>query len=458
MSTPLKDSTTKPSRFKRWILIVGIVLITIAITTITTIDDSTYSESEFYQQSISRIDSLAHVINNQQEDSVKVGWASRNITPKYPVRLTGNSSKPYKQVNDSVYVKVIVLENKFQTIALISYDLWLIHPSLISKVKNKIVESQLPISGTYFTASHTHTGPGGWAEGLLGNLVVGGNDADVVTYIVDQTFKAIQLAYEAKEVSLLAYSETMSKDMVKNRLDDVNGKVDTKLRWLSMKNPTLGTGVYATFSAHAVMVPHRLNILSGDYPSYFTNQLEGDSTIQFAAFGAGTVGSHSPIRNGAFSFEMVNEYSTKLTNYLLQNNDTSNYYTPTSLKFVEWPVSLRSPHFRINNYLRFRPWLFNQVVKPYPASISILKIGNTVMIGLPVEFSGEFYDSLESYYLEHGLSLMITSFNGNYLGYAVPNHYYKNRVHSETREMNWYGEDNGEYFAFLIKEALTLIK
>ena len=52
---------------------------------------------------------------------------------------------------------------------------------------------------------------------------------------------------------------------------------------------------------------------------------------------------------------------------------------------------------------------------------------------------------------------MITSFNGDYLGYVNPEKYYFTISKPETREMNWYGPQAGEYIVALVNELLAII-
>jgi hypothetical protein len=52
------------------------------------------------------------------------------------------------------------------------------------------------------------------------------------------------------------------------------------------------------------------------------------------------------------------------------------------------------------------------------------------------------------------LNLIVTSFDGSYVGYITEdNHYDLNSY--ETRVMNWYGPQNGQYFQEMINSILT---
>ena len=56
----------------------------------------------------------------------------------------------------------------------------------------------------------------------------------------------------------------------------------------------------------------------------------------------------------------------------------------------------------------------------YKPRVSVLRVGNVLLVGLPVELSGEYYSEIAELCNRKGLSLMITSFNGWYLGYVNP--------------------------------------
>ena len=49
-----------------------------------------------------------------------------------------------------------------------------------------------------------------------------------------------------------------------------------------------------SYSAHATCFGHRQRNLSGDYPSSIINLLEKNDDVDFAVYGAGSVGSMSP--------------------------------------------------------------------------------------------------------------------------------------------------------------------
>ena len=198
---------------------------------ITTVDTKDYRQTAFYATTLERKDSLIDLLSqkygrvppqnnsidkgselSQQQTTVKdlgtrssplpskssiqAGWGKANITPSPPVRLTGKNFKPFDQVFDSVYVRTILFSDPPHKVLMVNYDLWIIHPNLADYIRRIIQEKYPAITGVYFTANHSHTSIGGWASGLLGQLVVGGNSEKTLSFIGAQTLASIAQSLE----------------------------------------------------------------------------------------------------------------------------------------------------------------------------------------------------------------------------------------------------------------------
>ncbi|WP_332368477.1 hypothetical protein [Spirosoma telluris] len=120
------------------------------------------------------------------------------------------------------------------------------------------------------------------------------------------------------------------------------------------------------------------------------------------------------------------------------------------------PLGLREPHPRVIGNWRVRPWLFYAIYGDYPSDLKALRIGQTVLLGTPCDFSGEFVADFKPLATQKGVNLMITSFDGGYIGYVTPDAYY-NRPTYETRDMNWFGPYNGAYFEEMMMGLLKKI-
>ena len=116
-------------------------------------------------------------------------------------------------------------------------------------------------------------------------------------------------------------------------------------------------------------------------------------------------------------------------------------------------IQLGEPQLRVTTNLRLRPWLFRSLLGEVPAYLDITQVGNILFISSSGELSGVFYEAWDDLAQEKGLHLVVTVFNGSYIGYITPDELYDAHYH-EVREMNWFGPGNGDYFDRLIQEVI----
>ena len=233
-------------------LFITLCLLATASVLFTSVETTDYRQTSYYRSTMAREDSLVKTLEQQQrqQGSLKAGWGIANITPAEPVRLTGKNFAPYEQVFDSVYVRTIVFDNGPQKIALLSYDLWIIHPALAHAIRGLVKQHFPDITGIYFTANHSHTSIGGWASGLLGTLIVGGNHPETVDFLGEQTIKSLRQAEQMLRPVTLGSGEIATDGLVTNRLNS-QGLLDDKLRVLKMINDQGQVAVGNIFAAQA---------------------------------------------------------------------------------------------------------------------------------------------------------------------------------------------------------------
>lgn len=191
--------------------------------------------------------------------------------------------------------------------------------------------------------------------------------------------------------------------------------------------------------------------LSGDYPFYLMQDLEEDK-FDFAMFAAGTVGSQKPVITGKTP-EIVEKYAQDLDSILQIKMTSFATVKNNRISYGKLPLQLREPHLRISDNIRIRPWLFNYLLGETNVHFDVTIIGNLLFIASSGEISGVFYEKWERVAHGLGLNLIITSFNGGYMGYITPDEYYDKHFH-EVREMNWYGPGNGDYYDELITKII----
>ena len=438
----------KTSKILSWITGFFIML---SLLTLTTVDWTDYKEKEYYHRTMRAIDNLQW--EGGTGDFLLAGWSTTDATPSEPQDLVGyNPRGDYEFVQDSSYIKALVLDNGIHSVVYLSYELLIIHPRLANRIETRI-RKEFPIDQVYFTATHTHSGMGGYIPGLMGRIAFGGYDEAVVTMLEDRTVAGINQALAALDTVQVQYKKTAAGEFVMNRFI-AEDPVDPYFRQLIFTNTQGEKGTFITYSAHATCLSSRFMGLSGDYPSYLMDYLEEDN-VDFAFFAAGTVGSHRPMAPGN-DILAVRQYVHSLDSVLTASEAITKPIKGSSLRSATLPLYLREAHYRISDNIRLRPWLFNAAFGDTNAHFDVVQLGNILMVSSSGEISGVFYEQWENLAAEKGLHLIITTFNGGYIGYITPDQYY-NYHYNEVRDMNWFGPYNGAYFDEIITNIIEQV-
>ena len=406
-------------------------------------------DSKCKNQHLKSVETTQNIIDdliweNQYNPIKKVGSSQKNITPNIPVRIAGYGiRREFKGVHDSLFVRSVVFIGQQETTAIVSLDLLLITPNLAELIKESL--TNLKVDNVYLTATHSHGSFGGYGKNLVGSLFLGGNNEVVVNNIVIETAKSVSESLKgAQNIKYISYSKTECRE-VKNRL---NKERNTQEYFRNIFIDVEGGKRInlMSFNAHPTIVAHDETLLSNGYPGELCKQNKND----FSMFMAGTMGSVTPIiHKGKTPFDKTKEYAKKILNQKLEKLDT----TGSSISFFK-TIKLPMPKLSlyINKKIQIRNWVFSLIFGEVESYIDVFRMGKILMVGLPVELSSEYYEELQDMAASKDLKLVMTSFNGTYLGYATPSkHFHIN--HPETREMNWTGKFGGDYF----KEVIRMI-
>ena len=114
--------------------------------------------------------------------------------------------------------------------------------------------------------------------------------------------------------------------------------------------------------------------------------------------------------------------------------------------------------FYITDQLRVSPFISKKLMADMgPIYLQGLKLNNLIWLAMPYELSGEYGIDLKNALELEGYTSALTSFNGQYLGYIVPQKYYYFDSY-EPRLMGWYGPSMGDYLMelnFKLSNTLT---
>ncbi len=444
---------------RRLIMALGLGIIFCLIATIAPVDKTPLSESRYYQLAQQKLDSLNSSYTLQDSKYFKAGWAKTNITPQYPLPLAGYGARKgvfVSTVHDSVWARGFVFDNGFNKSAIITLDLLIIPPAVTKALRILLPEIGYSQDQIFLSATHTHCSVGGWADSWIGTQFAGEYQNEIVNDLAIAIITTIKKAETNLVSAKVGYARYDASPFTRNRLVGEKGSRDTWLRVVKIQQESGAVALITTFAAHATVLSHRQMNYSRDYPGALVDSLENITNVDFAAFCAGAVGSHSPVTKGGKSYNKIALLASNLKSLIGANVSSIPINKVQQSGTIRFDVPLRKPHIRVAANWRVRPWIFEKLTEVSPAYISLLRIGNIAFIGTPCDFSGELTAAIDEKANALNLNVLVTSFNGGYIGYITKDEWY-NLKEYETFVMNWFGPYNGAYFVNLIQRLLEVI-
>lgn len=441
----------------RYILLtlVGIFgfLILFVMVSLAPVDRTPASELSSFTTMMRRLDTLE--IRPAPGESFSVGFGKSNITPSEPIATAGYGKRrgqPYHLVHDSIYVRAMVIENGSARVAVVTADLLIMPPTVTKVLEAKLPSIGFSLNNTYLSATHSHNSIGNWSEGAT-KIIYGDYEDSVVQFIADGIVRSIERATRNLLPSQLKSGAIAIPQAVQNRLND-GGPEDPFLRAVEVHRSDSSKLVLVSYAAHATCLSQGTFELSRDYPGMLVDELEAND-YEFAMFLAGSVGSHkgsAPVNDWACMAWMAEEVSSAF----FEQRNTLEPLETHAIAMSKVALPLGPPQVKISEHWKVRPWLFRLAFGEYDAFLTVLRIGDVVMLGTPCDFSGEFNASLDLVADRNGLQPIVTSFNGGYIGYVTPGKYY-DVDHYETRLMNWYAPGTGEYIRDCLKKLILAV-
>lgn len=428
----------------KYVLVVLGVLIVLLFAMVEWIDRTPYTETSHYKKWKDQVLGLP-----VQTGPCRVGWAIQNITPSRPVPLAGygkRRGRHYESVHDSVYVRSVALEIGGGLVFFVSADLLFIPPRVVQAVEKKLQKQGIALKDIHFSATHSHSSIGGWESTLTGELFGGKYDPEVVELLAGRFCRAIEASVDDLSSGSVTYSEVIDDEDVRYRINLPGGVRDKEVRALSFAKQSGEKAHLITYSAHSTTLSDRNLQLSRDYSGILVDSLQPS----FGLYMAGAVAGMGPVERGETEFDEVRNLGLSVLHHFNQRKEIP---LGDTLVSVLVPVPLPEPTARLTRHLALRPWVFKRFFGDYKAYIKVTRVGNTLVLGMPADFSGEIMVELDEYARKKGLNLIVTSFNGGYIGYITADKLYDSG-HYETVTMSWYGYQNGGYFTEISKDII----
>ncbi|MDO6388937.1 neutral/alkaline non-lysosomal ceramidase N-terminal domain-containing protein [Pontibacter sp. BT731] len=437
----------KQNKISLWVLL-SLLLCAMQSCVVQRIDYTPFAQTDYYRHTLQELEGQPPVTN--KADSLQVGWSKVNITPPVGTPLAGYGKRKglrYSTVHDSVWVRTFAFDNGQTEVIFVVLDMLIAPMTVAAALEKEYAAMGLSPGQVYLSATHTHSSFGGWGRKLVGRLMAGRYSKQLVQQTTAHIVQSIQLARQNKRPSRLGYGIAYAPQLVRNRLTGAVSGRDTTVRFFKIEQVSGKTAVLATFAAHPTILPSMDPVLSRDYPGELVDQLE--TSVDFAAFAAGAVGSQAVVAPHGDTYASTAAVGQELAAAILEKLPGVELQHTARLCHARHPLMLPKPQWRLNTNLRFAPFLFHWLFGKYPTYINSMQLGEAVLLGVPADYSGEFLPLLE----QQGLPIVVTGFNGGYIGYITPDRHYPLKKY-ETRSMNFYGPQSGSYMTEILRKIM----
>lgn len=436
------------------------------------VDPRPHSGSEYAERTTARLRALTARTDVLTEGEVRAGFGRARLTPTlgaaadHPERgefvavpLAGygqRQGRPATGVHDDVWVKATAFAVGGKTSIVVAVDALIVPREVSEAAAGRIrAESGVDRAHVYFGSTHTHSSLGGWGEGLVAEAFAGGFRPGAREWMAGQLASAAIAAVKDLGPAAVGGGSFVAPEFVRNRLVGERGRIDPEFAVLLIRKTGGATGVIGSYAAHATVLSGSSMVFSADYPGFWQRSVEEKFGGQ-AMFIAGGVGSHAP-RPPEGGLEGARRMGEALAERTVELLGTVTATNRLAMAFETLTVDLPPLQPRVSDGVRLRSWVSGRLL-PVRADTALqaFRLGDRVWLSTPCDYSGEMALDLKEAARAAGLRAVVTSFNGDYVGYVVPSKYYHIDGY-ETRTMAFFGPQLPDYFDELLKGLVAAV-
>jgi hypothetical protein len=435
------------------------------------VDTRPYFQQTYYIETIARLRTQEQT-NQMVCGDLAAGFGRARLTPTInepqdepaaghfrSLSLAGYGNRhgrPALGVHDDLFVKAVALRVQDHLGVMVGADALIIPRDVEERAMHRLKEeSGLRREQVYLSATHTHSSLGGWGEGRLAESFAGPFQPGAQVWFSDCIVAAVQTAIKDLKPARFGQGRFNAPQFIRNRLVGELGKVDPEFSYALLEQDSGKRALLGVFGAHATVLSSDMMQFSADYPGAWQRIVES-TTGAMAVFLAGGVGSHSPVpgTNGLAGVEQMGQALARMVSDRLAYTALTNSVT---FGMLGLDVTMPPLNVRVSDGFRLRPWLAARLVPAKGTSfLQVFRIGDSVWLSTPCDFSGELALGIKDFLRTRGANAVITSFNGDYVGYVIPARYYHLGGY-EPRLMSFFGPYVPDYFDELIRNmALSL--
>ena len=439
---------------------------------------SHFPRRRYFRDAVAEIGRQAS-LSGSADGRLRAGWAEARIAVPPGTPLAGyadRKGRPSTGEHDALHVKALAFSSAGSDPAgsavIAGSDLLIVPANVARAVRERLAASGVARpESVLFGASHTHSGPGASARGLLSSLFAGRYDPRVEEAVVDAFVRAITSAVKDLKEARLAWSSIEAPAFIRNRTRSAASDAaltDAALDCLVVERDDRRRAILVRYSAHATVLGADSMELSADYPGYLQRAIER-RTGAFAVYIGGALGSMGPVppadspANGESpDFARARALGEALADLVVRHTAAladGDFREVAAVRAVGLPLRAPPLQLRVSQGLRLSPIALAAGGVSRDAWLGAIRIGDALVFGVPADLSGEVSAAWKRSARERGVLAVPTSFNGAYLGYVSPDAWYgelrdAKGIRYETGLMSWCGPDQEAYFSALFLAAL----
>ncbi len=245
----------------------------------------------------------------------KIGVGKIDITPDYPIRLSGYGVRETEttKVVQPIWARcLVIIPPNQQPFILLCVENCGIPEHITETVAQRLkVEENIPRHHFTLSVTHTHSAPfvSGALETLFGQSIPTDHQSRIDRYTVELTDKlvfVVQSALSKVEIGQLSWGLS-SVNFARNRRDE-GGPVDHDLPVIlaSRKNGE-PLAIWCSYACHTTTVS--FNTINGDWAGYAMSELEADYPTATAFVSIGCAGDANPYPRGEYEHAKLHGHS-----------------------------------------------------------------------------------------------------------------------------------------------------
>jgi neutral ceramidase len=348
--------------------------------------------------------------------------------------------RPSTGVHDPIKIRGLALDSGKLRVLWLTADLVGIDPSLVDELRRRLARSGTSYATVIVSASHTHSGPGAYADSaLFGVLAVDRLSPAVRTRVLDGFERAAREAEARRGPARVASGRSEVRDIADSRVQD---RLDPELGVVKLVRANgRPVAVLWNYAIHGTALGRDNFLFSGDLMGEASARIEREIGAP-ALFINGAVGDVSPRPRGWRGVKTAGE---ALAAGALRAWEEATA-DPAGLQVATERVALPAPTIALKNCLwGWAPaWMTIGLTESLPSSadVTALAIGRTAWITIPGELETRLGMEIKAGARARWSRVLIAGVSNDYLGYfLLPANY---RRPSYIACGSLYGERGGE--------------